>query len=130
MTILSLYRGFEVIVFSTVTIVTIYSIVNPKELNLNRCLLFSSRGQMSGGGQMSRGHMSGGAKRRGGGEGQMLGGGGGKFRDTTQSYRLIPHYSIQFNSIHAFISDKSPYYTGCINYTGYINYNHKLFIIN
>ena len=32
MTILSLYRGFEVIVFSIVTIVTIYSIVNPKEL--------------------------------------------------------------------------------------------------
>ena len=35
MTILSLYRGFEVIVFSTVTIVTIYSIVNPKELMIN-----------------------------------------------------------------------------------------------
>ena len=31
---------------------------------------------------------------------------------------------IQFNSIHAFISDKSPYYTG------YINYNHRLLIIN
>ena len=30
----------------------------------------------------------------------------------------------QFNSIHAFISDKSPYYTG------YINYNHRLLIIN
>ena len=32
--------------------------------------------------------------------------------------------SIQFNSIHAFISDKIPYYTG------YINYNHRLLIIN
>ena len=32
--------------------------------------------------------------------------------------------NIQFNSIHAFISDKSPYYTG------YINYNHRLLIIN
>ena len=34
MTILSWYCGFEVIVFSTVTIVTIYSIVNPKELSV------------------------------------------------------------------------------------------------
>ena len=32
------------------------------------------------------------------------------------------NYNIQFNSIHAFISDKSLYYTG------YINYNHRLFI--
>ena len=32
--------------------------------------------------------------------------------------------AIQFNSIHAFISDKSPYYTG------YINYSHRLLIIN
>ena len=31
---------------------------------------------------------------------------------------------IQFNSIHDFISHKSPYYTG------YINYNHRLLIIN
>ena len=29
-----------------------------------------------------------------------------------------------FNSIHPFISDKSPYYTG------YINYNHRFLIIN
>ena len=35
MTILSLYRGFEVIVFSIVTIVTIYSIMNPKELKMS-----------------------------------------------------------------------------------------------
>ena len=32
--------------------------------------------------------------------------------------------NIQFNSIHAFISDKILYYTG------YINYNHRLLIIN
>ena len=31
---------------------------------------------------------------------------------------------IQFNSIHAFIADKSQYYTG------YIKYNHRLLIIN
>ena len=33
-------------------------------------------------------------------------------------------FSIQFNSIHAFISDKSRYYTG------YINYTHRLLRIN
>ena len=33
-------------------------------------------------------------------------------------------FIIQFNSIHAFISDKSPYNTG------YINYNHRLLIFN
>ena len=40
-----------------------------------------------------------------------------------QLYRLLKHYN-QFNSIRAFISDKSPYYTG------YINYNHRLLILN
>ena len=38
--------------------------------------------------------------------------------------KTLKRHIIQFNSIHAFISDKSPYYTG------YINYNHRLLIIN
>ena len=32
--------------------------------------------------------------------------------------------NVQINLIHVFISDKSPYYTGCINY------NHRILIIN
>ena len=44
--------------------------------------------------------------------------------DRHQSRHFTDLNAVQFNSIHAFISDKSPYYTG------YINYNHRLLIIN